>query len=149
VNSRRQSGLTLIEVTVAIVVIATAAATLLGLTSTLATRSADALVASQATSIASAYLSEIVAKPYDDPNGGTETDRAAYDDIGDYLGIDSVIRDSRGVAVPGLGGYQVEVVLSGQVNFGAPAVPARLVTVNVTDLLGQRTSLGAYKTIHP
>jgi MSHA pilin protein MshD len=141
--------LTLIEVTVAIVIIATAAATLLGLTSTIATRSADAMVASQATSIASAYLSEIIAKPYADPDGGVETDRAAYDDIGDYLAIDTVVRDSRGVAVPGLGGYQVHVAFSNKVNFGVPAVQALLVTVNVTDPLGHHTSLGAYKTSHP
>lgn len=75
-RSNRERGVTLIELIVSIVVIAIAASAVLGVLARSVGRSADAMVMSQAVSIAEAYLEEITLKPFVDPDGtDTESNR--------------------------------------------------------------------------
>jgi MSHA pilin protein MshD len=62
-----ERGMTLVELTISIVVIAIAASAVLGLLSRSVGRSADAMVMSQAVAIAEAYLEEITLKPFASP----------------------------------------------------------------------------------
>ena len=61
-SSHPQKGATLVEVVISIVVIAVAVTAVLGVLSTTVGRSADALIVTQAVSVANAYLEEISLK---------------------------------------------------------------------------------------
>ena len=69
IRGGKQSGVTLIELCVSIVVIAIAAGAVLGVLTRSVGRSADAMIMSQAVSVAEAYLEEITLKPFADPDG--------------------------------------------------------------------------------
>lgn len=87
-------------------------------------RSADALVVSQAVSIAEAYIEEISLKPFADPDGADgEALRVDFDDTNDYDGLlDNGARDQFDSPIAGLGGYTVAVAVTPS---GAlPSVPA-------------------------
>jgi MSHA pilin protein MshD len=125
VNARRgngaaQSGVTLIELVMSIVVISIAASAVLGLLSQSAGTSANAMIAAQAVSIAEAYIEEIALNTFDDPDGvDTETLRGAFDDIDDYDGLADVgAHDQFGNAIPGLDAYVVSVSVQ-----TSPALP--------------------------
>ena len=60
----RQRGATLVELIIAIVVVAIAVTSVLGLLSAISVRSAGAMTSTQAASIASAYLDEALSKAY-------------------------------------------------------------------------------------
>lgn len=107
----RQSGTTLIELVIAIVIISIAvAAVLMGL-STSIKQSADPMVRHQAVAIAEAYLEEIALKSFDDPDGTDgEASRDLYDDVDDYDGlVDNGARNQFDVALPDLDDYTVSV----------------------------------------
>ena len=82
---QRQRGVTLIELVVAVTIVAMAAAAVLGGMSAITKRGANVMVQQQAVAVAEAYLEEILLKPVADP-GGTVTDRSAYD-VDDYNGL--------------------------------------------------------------
>jgi MSHA pilin protein MshD len=112
-RGRRERGVTLVELVISIVVVAVAVGAVLGLLSSSASRSADAMVLAQATSIAEAYLEEISLKSFADADGAAETLRAAYDDVYDYNGlVDAGARDQLGNAIPGLASYRVTVTVA-------------------------------------
>lgn len=143
----RQRGVTLVELIVAIVVIALAGSALVGTLSYLAGTGTTPLLQAQAQSIADAYLAEISGKSFTDPNGvDGEANRAQFDDVDDYNGLDdAAARDAFGNAA---GNFPVRVTLTAG---GLGALPAadvwRIdVTVDYAD-----TSLVAttYKTRHP
>ena len=106
-----QRGMTLIELVVSIVVISIAVGAILGVLSRNAEHSADAMVLTQAATIAEAYLEEIELKPFADPNGVSgATARAQFDDVGDYNGlVDNGAADEFGNAIPSLSRYTVSV----------------------------------------
>jgi MSHA pilin protein MshD len=104
-----ERGMTLIEVIVAITVIGICMTALLGLLSTIAVRSAGVLVGVQSTAIAGAYLDEILAKAYQDPDGVGEAARQSFDDVLDYGGLDETARDCTGTAPAELSAYRVRV----------------------------------------
>ena len=106
---KRQSGTTLIELIIAITVIAMAVTAVLGLLSAISIRSADATISTQAASIASAYLDEALSKAYQDPDGVAEAGRANFDDVRDYNFVDNGARDAAGNPVPGLNQYTVQI----------------------------------------
>jgi MSHA pilin protein MshD len=103
--------MTLIEVVISIVIIATAVSAVLGVLSRNVGHSADALIVSQAVAIAESYIEEISLKPFADPDGSDgEVMRAAYDDVDDYDGlVDIGAVDQFGNAITGLDGYTVSV----------------------------------------
>lgn len=81
---KRQRGVTLVELVVAIVVIAMAGSALVGTLSYLAGTSGTTMRQAQAQAIADAYLAEITGKNFADPDVDGEANRALFDDVNDY-----------------------------------------------------------------
>lgn len=123
-RARRQQGMTLIEIVIAIVVIAIAVSAVLGVLAGNVQHSADPMVVTQGITIAEAYLDEIAHKPFSDPDGTDgEASRIDFDDIDDYDGlIDSGAADQFGNPIAGLGGYTVSVAVNA--SSGLPGVAA-------------------------
>jgi MSHA pilin protein MshD len=110
-ETRRYSGFTLIEVITTIVVVAIAAAALLGVFTSTIRGSADPMIQQQAVSIAEAYMEEILLKDF---AVGPETTRATFDDVRDYNGLTNVgARDQNDNAIAGLGAYTITVTVGG------------------------------------
>jgi MSHA pilin protein MshD len=139
----RTRGATLVELVIAIVVIAIAVTAVLGLLSSITMRSAGALSSAEAASIASAYLEEATSKAYQDPNG-PEAGRQNFDDVQDYNFTDNGVRDATGAPVPGLGGYTVQITAA-PVALGAIPDAIR-VDVRVTAPSGMVTRLSGFRT---
>jgi MSHA pilin protein MshD len=146
----RSHGATLIELVIAIVVVAIAVASVLGLLSAISVRSAAAMTATQAESLASAYLDEALSKAFTDPDLAPEVGRQNLDDVGDYNFVDNGARDCQGNAIAGLGQYQVQVSTAGpagvQLGVAPNATPAIRITVTVTDPTGAITRLEGFRT---
>lgn len=88
-RSRAQSGFTLIEVIIFIVVVSVALAGVLLVIDTVVRTSADPMVRKQALALADSVLEEILNKNYEDPDGlpnVVESGRATFDDVDDYNG---------------------------------------------------------------
>ena len=143
----RPRGATLVELVLAIVVVAIAVTSVLGLLSEISLRSARAMSATQAASIASAYLDEALSKAFSDPDLVPEVGRQNLDDVQDYNFVDNGARDCQGNAIAGLAQYQVDVRTAG-VQLGVPPndTPAIRVTVTVTDAAGATTRLEGLRT---
>jgi MSHA pilin protein MshD len=143
----RQRGATLVELILAIVVVAVAVTSVLGLLSEISLRSARSMTATQAASIASAYLDEALSKAFSDPDLLPEVGRQNFDDVADYNFVDNGARDCLGNAIAGLAQYQVDVRTAG-VQLGVPPndTPAVRVTVTVTDPSGETTRLEGFRT---
>jgi len=142
---RRIRGATLVELVIAITVIAIAVASVLGLLSAISMRSASAMTATQAASIASAYLDEALSKAFTDPGGPAEAGRPDYDDVIDYNFTDVGARDASGNPVAGLGQYTVQVSTASPVALGAVPNAIR-VDVRVTAPDGAITLLSGFRT---
>lgn len=148
-NKPCSQGFTLVELVVAIVVIAAAGATLVGLLAYISKRSAEDMAVAQSATLAQAYLGEIMGQPFNDPGGPPEAGRNDFDDIADYAMSNAAPTDRFGNALPNLSAYSVSVQIQ-QVALGAiPAPDARRITVTVTDPFGDRVVLSAFKTAHP
>lgn len=145
---RNQRGVTLVELVVAITIVAVAVTSVLGAMGLIASRSAGAMVMHQATAIAESYLEEITLKPVVDPDGvGGEASRADYDNVDDYAGLaDSGPRDPLGNAIDGLSDYvvRVDVATSGALSPIA-ASKVRRIDVTVTHPTGVRVVLTGYR----
>lgn len=132
---RSQSGTTLIELIIAIVIIAVAAAAVLMGLSTSIARSADPMIRHQAVAIAEAYLEEISLKSFADPDGvDGEASRGLYDDIDDYDGlVDNGARNQFDAAIADLSEYTVSVnVTASNALPGIAATDLWLISVTVT-----------------
>ena len=90
-----QSGVTLIELIVTIVVLGVALTGVLMAVQFTTRHSADPMIAHQAAAIADSYLEEVLLKAYADPDGnGTGEVRSTFDDVEDFNGlVDSMARD--------------------------------------------------------
>lgn len=126
----RQSGVTLVELVVSIVVLSVASTAVMMLITQTSLTSADPMLRQQAVAIAEAYLEEVLALPMSDPDGGEvngpeagET-RASYDDVWDYNGLSDSAGavDQSGAAIAGLAGYNVSISVSSVTRGGAPAL---------------------------
>ena len=115
---RGEAGLTLIELVVSVAIIGVALAGTLGVMRRTIAGSADPMLSEQALSVAEAYLEEILAKPFYDPDlgppGGVcparEASRTLWDNVCDYDTLDDTgARDQTDTALPGLGLYRVRV----------------------------------------
>jgi MSHA pilin protein MshD len=144
----RQAGVTLIELVVAITIVAVSVTTVLGAFGAIATSSADAMVQHQATAIAESYLEEITLKPFGDPDGADdETGRADFDDVDDYGGLsESGPRDPDGNVIAGLADYTVSVVVD-ESDALAPlaAGVVRRIDISVVHASGMRVALTGYR----
>lgn len=161
VPSRRQRGMTLIELIVFIVVVSVGLAGVLSVFNVVVKSSADPLIAKQALAVAEAMLEEITLKSFCDPStldistmpatcGAHETEggvRESFDDVYDYQGYARTgIRHLRSDAeiLPGLASYAVSVTLTPNT---APttALDRYQIDVTVTDPSGQNISLTGYR----
>jgi MSHA pilin protein MshD len=147
----RQAGVTLIELVVAITIVAIAATAVLGAMTAISTRSADAMIQQQAIAVAQAYLEEILQRPVADPDSvEPEAGRGAYDDVDDYNGLaDAGAHDQFGNAIAALADYDVSVsVAQSSALTGVPAAATRRVDVTVTHDSGVTVNLSGYRTAY-
>jgi len=146
---KQQTGVTLVELLVSIVIVSIAVSGVLGVLSMTTAASADPMIRHQAAAIAEAYLEEIMLKPIDDPDGiDGEASRTDFDDLDDYDGLTDVgARDQFGAPMAGLASYNVGVAVSPSA--GLPSVPladALRVDVVVTHGVDINFVLSGYRT---
>jgi MSHA pilin protein MshD len=143
----RARGVTLVELVVAIVVIAIAGSALIGTLAYLNGTGNTSILQAQAQSIAAAYLNEITGKSFNDPDGVCcEATRALFDDVNDYNGLDTAVAtDEFGNAA---GNFRVRVnVVAGTLGALPAAAVWRVdVTVNYDNALVVATG---YRTRYP
>jgi MSHA pilin protein MshD len=145
----RHRGLTLVELVVAITIVAIAVTTILGAFAAVATRSADAMMQQQAIAIAESYLSEILQRRVVDPNGPPpNTGRASWELVDQYNGlVDVGAHDQFGNATPSLTSYTVSVSTSqSSALAGVPAAAARRVDITVSYPPSASVTLSGYRT---
>lgn len=148
-DASRQSGATLVELLVSIVIVAIAASTILGVLAMTTAGSADPMIRHQAAAIAEAYLEEVLLKPLTDPNGiDGEGARADFDDLDDYDGLsDAGARDQFGNPIAGLDAYNVAVSVTPTAALAAvPAADAMRVDITVTHTSDVNFVLSGYRT---
>jgi prepilin-type N-terminal cleavage/methylation domain-containing protein len=141
-----QRGVTLVELVVTIVVIATAGSALLGTLSYLSGQGSNYILQAQAQSIADAYLSEITGKCFADCVPGPEANRQQFDDVTDYDGLDTpVATDEAGNVI---GNFRVRVNLTAGGLAALPAASVWRVDVSVDYDNGAAVATG-YRMNHP
>ena len=155
---RRHRGFTLIELIITVIVIGIAAAALLSVFANLARGSADPVIQQQATSIAEAYMEEILLRAFEDPQGGEsggaeggET-RPSYDDVQDYNSLGTTqVRDQNDNPIASLAAYNVFVtVAAGTLNtITAASGNAMQIDVRVTHPAVGDIELRAFRTRYP
>lgn len=162
---RRQAGVTLIELIVAMLIVGVAMAGMMSVFVATSRGSADPMLRAQAQLIAESYLEEILLKRFYDPDldrvcQPAEALRSSYDNVCDYdptgAGVtDNPPRDQLGTAIVALAGYAVTVqvardatvTLNGLTNGGGPT-EIRVLRIDVT-VVGPgaaRASVTGYRT---
>jgi MSHA pilin protein MshD len=142
-------GVTLIELVVAITVVAIAVTTILGAIGAIALRSADAMMQQQAIAIAQAYLDEITQRWVVDPNGSPpNTGRASWDLVDEYNGlVDVGAHDQFGNPIAALSAYTVSVSTTPTAGLGGvPSASARRIDITVTYSPNGSVTLSGYRT---
>lgn len=135
----RQSGMTLIELVLAIVILGIGVSALLAIFSSTVKGSADPMLHKQMLAIAEEMMEEIVIKPYASAANPAPTGcaRNTFNDIGDYNGYSTtslgVICDVDGNQISSLSGYTVQVsVIADATTFAGNAVSdAQKITITV------------------
>ncbi len=148
VGPRAARGVTLIELVVAITIVAIAATAVLGAMSAITGRGADAMVRQQEVAIAEAYLEEILLEPVAPPAGApAPTGRASFDDVDQYNGlVDVGAHDQFGNPIPNLANYTVSVAVTQSTALsGIAAADARRIDVTVTNPAAGSVSLTGYR----
>ncbi len=154
---RQQAGLTLVELVLSIVVIGVAVSGSMLAIHLVTARSADPMLQHQASAIAEAYLEEVLARPFADPDDDSvcsapEAGRSLYDDVCDYDGLDDAgARTQDGVAVAGLEPYRVRIAVdpAASLNGLTGSTQVLRVDVRVTHqlaALGVDLTLSGYRT---
>lgn len=106
----RQRGLSLLELIVALVVFSIAVTATLAAVATVAARSADPMIQTQALYIAQGYLDEILSRRAGAPCSNPGDPRDAWLETACYATItDQSPRDQQGDTLPGLEAYRVTV----------------------------------------
>jgi MSHA pilin protein MshD len=142
-------GFTLVELVVAITIVAIAASTVLGTVAAFSSRSADAMLQQQAIAIGQAYIDEISQRWVVDPNGTPpNTGRGSWDLVDEYNGlIDVGAHDQFGNPIAALTAYTVSVAVSQSTALpGIPGSAARRIDVTVTATPNVKVILSSYRT---
>lgn len=154
ISAASQSGFTLVELILFIVIVSVGLAGVLAVLNLTVSKSADPLPIKQSVAVAEGFVEEIALKAYANPSGGfsgpaTQANRNQFDDVLDYNGYDQTgVYSVAGVtALPGLASYRVQVSVDPKAAIGsAAATPAYLITVTVTDPRGGVIELSGYRT---
>ena len=147
---KRQRGVTLVELVLAIVVMGVAMAGLMVAYASVIGRSADPMIYQQSIAIADSMLEEIVSKAFPDSYTGTcpapPGDRALFDDVCDYDGYTTTtIADVAGNDL-GITGYSVLVDVSAAgSDLGVPANDMVRIDIIVGNPLGNDVQLSGYR----
>lgn len=167
--SAHQSGFTLIELIVFIVVIGVALSGVLLAVNQATSHSADPMIQIRAAELGQTYLDEILPKKFDANTGndgqsppcgfsagrpcstslGIEAGetRATYDDVDDYQGLNEAPVDAEGNPRPGYAGYRVAVsVAYAGTDLGLGNTAAKRITVIVTTPQGEIFPFSAYRS---
>lgn len=155
-----QRGVSLIELLIFIVIVSVGLTGMLATMNTIVMRSADPMVQKQLLSISESLLDEMTNKAFSPIEGGFSpssqacasfrTERARYDDIGDYHGVTDcpIYSLADNAIVPGLENYRMSITVVGSTALNnLPANRARLITVRVA--IGNETlQLQGWRTNH-
>jgi MSHA pilin protein MshD len=144
------AGVTLVELIIAIVIVAAVVGGLASVLAGVTRASADPVVQRQMLAIAESMMEEVMLKPYAEGSG--QGGRAQFDDIWDFNGYSAKpVTDIEGTPLPGLDRYAVSVSVDaleagGLAGIGTAGDAARIrVTVRNGDdsltLTGWRTRL--------
>ncbi len=176
-EQRRQRGVTMVELIVAIVVISVAVAGVTGAFNRAVSGSASPFFAKQALAIAEALMEEVqlAAYTYCTPNdpkyvanpdfqaastadctagyvealGPEAGDVRPFDNVNDYNGLAlNPVTDVSGAALPGLAGYSATIAVAPAALNTVPASDALRITVTVTAPNGDAFSLEGYRSRH-
>ncbi|MBS0393472.1 MAG: prepilin-type N-terminal cleavage/methylation domain-containing protein [Proteobacteria bacterium] len=145
---RSQRGVTLVELVVAIAIVAISVGGILGAIAAFSSRSADAMVQQQAIAIAQSYLDEILQRWVVDPYGTPpNTGRGSWDTVDQYNGLADVgAHDQFGNPIAALAGYNVSVAVSASSGLGGIAsTAARRIDVTVTHAPNVTVVLTGYR----
>jgi MSHA pilin protein MshD len=135
---RRQTGATLVELIISVVIIATLSTSAMMLIAQTTGRSADPVIRIQAIAIAEAYMEEILSQAFPGPGDvGPEAGetRAVFDDIADYNGLadSDGAYDQNANPVSGLEAYNIAVSVADSTLNGAPAKRIRVAVSHDAD----------------
>jgi len=143
IKRSHQAGVTLIELIISIIVISIALSGILVVMNLTVSRSADPMIYHQSLAIAESYLEEILLQAYADPDTSGETDRALFDDVDDYHGLNDIgVRNQLGTVVSTLTNYTVTVTVTPRTLTNS--ISAKQITVNVANS-GFNLNLVGYK----
>lgn len=155
---RMQSGMTLVELVITIVIIGIASAALFSAMAAITGRSADPMLRQQSLAIAEAYMEEITLQAFPASTTCAASNdgagRESFDDVCDYNGLfysappNTTFAPRNAVsAVPlvGLSAYQVRVQIEAQALNGISSADALRILVTVTDPGGQVLALTGYR----
>ena len=146
---KRQSGMTLVELVISIVIVGLVVAALYGAMSSILGRSADPLLRQQSLSLAEAYLEEILLRSYPrpPPPAGGARGRACSNAGPPSPGVaPPPPQDVTGSALAELPGYRVAVQVAGPAAWNG--VAALQVRVEVRDPSGALLTLSGYRTCY-
>jgi MSHA pilin protein MshD len=155
----KQSGFSLIELIVFIVIVSTAMIGILSVMNLVNKNSADPVIHKQALAIAESLLEEIELQDFTAASGTTSagtvtvTNRAnSYHVISEYQGFSMTgitsLNGAAGTTVQGLSGYSALVAVQGQALGGIPATSAVQITVTVTDPAGNKLQSVGYRVAY-
>lgn len=145
-----QTGFTLIEMIIFIVIVSAALAGILSVMNTVVKSSADPIVRKQAIALADSVLEEILQKAYCDPDGVSgETTRETMDDVMDFNLKTNALFSAGTYPIPAalLAKYTITIAVAGDTTTlgTTPNIPAKKVTVTVAGL-GESISMTGYRT---
>jgi len=155
-----QTGATLVELVITIVIISVAIAGVVGAFSLIAGRSADPLNQTRAVKLAQLYMDEILTQKYDDqtPQGGFPKfsgpcsigpdgeGRTTFDDVDDYDGLSGAPSTATGSALTGYSGFAISIsVTCAGTEVGLPSEEAKRIDLDITAPGNQTFSFTAYR----
>ena len=138
-HPRCQSGISLVEMILSLVLVSIAVTGLLTWVAQMSGASANPVLQTQALYVAESYMEEILLRPMNDPDGvmeGCSTARDQWDDVGDFNCLNTPNRPTTpgGTPVERLQDYQVSIEVADIRNW--EGVPARRIEVRVQHLEG-------------
>lgn len=157
-HDNKSSGMTLVELVMAIAVAGVLVAGLMASYSSIVGHSADPMVRTQAVAVAESFLEEALQKPFLDPSTHTRCpaspggNRDNFNNVCDYAGYSaSGVRLPNGTLVNGLENYAIAISVADIASGELGAVPSHCalkITVRISSPLNDATVLTGYRTDH-